>query len=239
MLQDHDRSLLQVLAGCVPLPREGVRVVERALERAGRPALPAEPELLHAFVHDELRSVLADELGPRLAAEIVRDITRATAALPSTHAAHALRARDTTPAAPSSKRVRAASPSSTVRDGQHGLVVVLGQDRVRDATTARALIRAGFDVVVPRDGVELEAAFDRGAHEAPVAVVADEPSVRSAPVALRERIEGDTVLLAYGCGDAPRAESTLRALGARRVCALSAGCGTADVVTTLIALIGG
>ncbi len=224
MSQPH---LLQVLAARVPLPGRSVRLVERALALAGRPALPADAELLRAFVAGELQTVLADELGPRLAAELVRDLARD---LDEILASDALRSRDTTPAAPSSKRVR--PPPSSAPSNQPR-VVLLGSDRVRDTAVTRALIRAGFDVVTPRDAVELGDALEG---DALAAIVADEANATTVPAAVRDRVESETVLVAYGCSDAPRAESTLRALGARRVCALAAGCNTADLVTTVLAL---
>jgi hypothetical protein len=157
-----------------------------ALRHAGLDSLPDTTEELKAFVRTPLRVILEDELGPRLAHEVINDLDAALAP--------ALRRVDTYPAAPSSRRMRQVSPR------QEDLsVLIVGCDRVRNASLARVLIREGYSVTTARDHAEIAIAS-----ASPVdVVVLDQRSASDPPPPLRELL-GSARTVALRDGDSPR-----------------------------------
>jgi hypothetical protein len=218
--------ILELLDRAIPAPRRGTRVLDRALEAAGLHALPATSGELKEFVQSSLRSILEEELGSSLAREVSADLE--TALSP------ALRRCDTSPAVPSSKRIRRYSPPPLPRIGEGLSVVVIGGDRLANASLARALIAEGFAVTTAYDDAELAIVTSA---LAPHAVVLDERTALELPDSVEELISGtDVAVLAHNCSNPAITDALLRAHGAERMTTLRSGATTREVIHALSAL---
>lgn len=221
--------MLNLLEQAIPSPRRGTRVLDLALERAGLDALPQTTEDLKAFVRTSLRVALEEELGPRLAHEVANDLDAALTP--------ALRRCDTLPAVPSSRRLRLLSSQPPHSEPRHdgAVVVVVGSDRVRNASLARVLLRQGFSVTTADDLSELANAT---AAAMPDALVVDERCALDPPELLRELLARvSTVALIHSSTNPPRAEDAVRSHGIGRVVAVREGSSSKDLLSALSVLI--
>ncbi len=218
--------ILELLDKAIPAPHRGTRVLDRALEAAGLQELPSTHVELRTFVQSSLRAILEDELGASLAREVSADLE--TALSP------ALRRCDTSPAVPSSKRMRRYSPTPLARCGEGVSVVVIGGDRLANASLARARIAEGFSVTTAYDDAELAIVTSA---RAPDAVVLDERSALELPDSIEELIgTPDIAVLAHNCSNPAITDALLRAHGADRMAALRTGATTREVISALATL---
>lgn len=152
------QKILELLERVIPAPRRGTRLLDGALRLAGLDALPETTDELKLFVHRDLRRMVEEELGQRLAHEIINDLDASLTP--------ALRRMDTMPAAPSSRRMRQVSARP-----EELKVLIVGGDRLRNASLARVLIREGYSVATARDHAEIAIATA----SAPIDVVVLDP----------------------------------------------------------------
>lgn len=181
-MHEGARRILDLLDRALPPPRRGTRVLDLALRRAGLGDLPQTTEELKEFVRMALRETLEDELGPRLAHEVVNDLDAAMTP--------ALRRANTWPEVPSSRRLKR-SPSMSV--------LVVGSDRVRNASLARALIREGYIVATAHDHAEIAIASAN-----PIDVLVLDPRTASDPPPPLRHLMHKTRLVALREGDSTR-----------------------------------
>lgn len=221
------QRMLDLLDLAIPAPRRGTRVLEIALQRAGLDDLPQTTEHLKAFVRTSLRVALEEELGPRLAHEVANDLDAALTP--------ALRRCDTLPAAPSSRRQRSSSPPHQEARHDGAVVLVVGSDRLRNASLARALLRQGFSVSTADD---LSEVINATSTALPDALVVDERCALDPPDILRDLLARvATVALVHNCSNPPRAEDALRSKGIGRVVAVREGSTSQDLLSALSVLI--
>lgn len=233
-MEDGARRILELLDESVPSPRRGSRLLDQALEQAGLESLPETTPELRAFVRRSLLPVLTEELGPRLADEVVGDLEVALSP--------ALRRIATQPASPSSMRMQKVSvsippssmPPSSVRARAVGrAVLVLGSDRFATATLARALLGTGFTVTSAYDQAELANALAIGSLDA---IVTDEALAIEHALLLREalRLERRSVLIVTGCRDPQELEKQLQdEHGGEQVFGLSSSASSRELVAAL------
>jgi hypothetical protein len=212
------QRILDLLDQAIPAPRRGTRVLDIALQRAGLDDLPQTTEHLKAFVRTSLRVALEDELGAQLAHQVANDLDAALTP--------ALRRCPTLPAAPSSRRMR------RVTERHEGVaVLVVGADRLRNASIARVLLRQGFVVSTAHDLAEITTAT---ASATPAALVVDECCALDTPDILRDLLgRAATVALVHNCSNPPRAEDALRMHGIDRVVAIREGSSSQDLLSAL------
>jgi hypothetical protein len=164
-----------------------LQLVEEALRSAGRSTMPSEPVAMHGFVRAHLVGPLTARIGPRLAAAFLEELAQeAQHASPSTSspsfrpiaasgrasasptstastASTATTASAPPDVAPRRSTPRTASvvpssaPISSGRPGSGLTLVLIDGDRFRRATTSRALVSAGFDVIAIDATEELRA----------------------------------------------------------------------------------
>lgn len=184
MSTEGARRMLDLLERVIPAPHRGTRVLDVALARAGLHELPDTTEELKAFVRTALRTTLEDELGPRLAHEVANDLDAALSP--------ALRRANTWPASPSSRSMRRVSPPPPKPCLS---VLIVGADRVTNASLARVLIREGYLVSTAQDHAEMAIASARGVD----VVVLDHRCASDPPSPLRELLRSTrTVALRDG-----------------------------------------
>lgn len=133
-----------------------LRLLEAALRDAGRSSLPADPVAMHGFVRAHLVAPLTARIGPHLVAAFLEEL-----ALEAEHAAPSTSSPSIRPVSPEQRPRRtssagalgpppssgASTPPSSPRPGVGHTVLLLDGDRFRRATTSRALVSAGFDVI--------------------------------------------------------------------------------------------
>lgn len=226
MPDEAEQRILDLLDHAMPGPRRGTRVLDLALERAGLASLPETTEELKAFVRKALRETLVEELGMLVANEVANDLDAALYP--------ALRRCDTLPAAPSSRRLKRESdgPVSPRRDGV--AVLVVGGDRLRNASVARALAGHGFAVVTAQDLAEITIA---GAGGTPDAIVLDERCALDPPDVLLGLLERTQSVAVHNCSNPPLAESIVRAHGCAKVAAIGEGSSARDLLRALTELV--
>ncbi len=212
------QRILDLLDHALPAPRRGTRVLDRALQRAGLKEIPLTTEELKAFVRTAVRETLEDELGPRLALEVARDLDEALSP--------ALRRCETLASSPSSRRMRRIG--STLKS----TVLVVGGDRLRNATVARVLLRHGFVVTTAQDLAELAIAVSG---PQPDAVVLDERCALDPPDALVALLE-ERLAVVHNCSNPALAETIAKSHGASRVVAVGEGAPSNELVYALSVL---
>lgn len=219
------RRILDLLDKSIPAPHRG-SVVDRALEAAGLDALPDDTNELRAFVQTSLRTVLEEELGIGLAREVCADLE--TALSP------ALRRCDTSPAVPSSLRMRQHSGAPSSRRGAGVSVFVVGQDRLATASLARALVAEGFEVATAHNEAELATISDRPPH----ALLLEERCALALPDSIEELLSSrpGLAVLAHNCLNPQITDALLRAHGAAKMAALPRGATTREVISALAEL---
>lgn len=219
------QRILDLLDQVIPAPRRATRLLDLALQHACLDALPQTTEHLRAFVRTSLRIALEEELGPRLAHEVANDLDAALTP--------ALRRCDTLPAVPSSRRLHLVSPPPPRHQGM--AVLVVGGDRLRNASLARVLLGQGFSVSTAHDHAELALAT---ADATPDALVVDERCALDPPEVLRELLARvATVALVHSSSNPPRAEDSMRSHGIGRVVAVREGSSARDLLSALSLLI--
>ncbi len=132
------------------------RIVDGALESAGRSTLPEASEELLAFGREHLCPMLAEELGPRLVAALFEDLVAELSQLrrSDTRLASPRTILSNVPplTVPPITEVPASlptiqSPAPTDSSALRKVVAVVERDRWTRASVARVLVQCGFDVL--------------------------------------------------------------------------------------------
>jgi hypothetical protein len=165
----------------------GHAAIDAALARAGRSDAPQSAADVMSFVRAHLLDILMEEIGPRLTMALSDDLYEK---LGSPRAS-----------APAMPPVSTRRPVSRERDAtasrEKACVALIDADRVGRAALARALIRAGYEVVVVDSVVDLESQLASG--QSIDAAVLDADHLLARPVAdALSRARPDAVVVARG-----------------------------------------
>jgi hypothetical protein len=235
-------ELVRALLGRIPL-QQAPGLFRAALLRAGETSFPDGFLARARFVDIALRDTITEELGPRVAAEIVRDVLELIVDESLSAELRERDERETIPApcpashAPSGRRLRRARPPSLRLDGEPVPIVVVTADRTRVVATMRALIRAGFGPQVASGPVECALALGE---TCPVLVVVEESFLREEAHAMREALEHapQAAVLLVACVDPIDAMASVLPEAVRAIDALPNGAPTTELVAAAVALIG-